>query len=259
MEASARLHASQKSNTFFEGIIMNLIKAFLLSALSALSTPAFAQEDSLDDVVVTGSRISYQDLQETPAIGILKPADSIVQGFSMECDTREENKRRSEMHKTLKTLLDTADGRFTLETNAGIKLDVNNYQVDFASGSKADSSRLFLRLRASLLNRATKANDLVKSMREFLESSEKTGRTELGLDQLTSLNISRPERFRYELLGAIAADVAKLRTSFGPDCKVSLKNLSARIQWERVSTGELFLFIPYSMQLSECAVAAVQP
>lgn len=226
---------------------------FLL-LFAAATTPAFAQEESLDDVVITGSRVSYADLQETPAIGIMKPADSIVQGFQMECDTREENQRRNEIHRTLKTLLDEAKGRYSLETSAGIKLDANNYQVDLELGAKADTSRLALRLRASLLDRADKANDLVKSMRAFLDSAEKTGRTELALDPVTALNISRPERFRYELLNAIATDVAKVRSSFGPDCKVSLDGLNARIQWERVSTGELFLFIPYSMLLSECAV-----
>lgn len=232
-------------------------KLSFIALMTFIAAPAFAQdEQSLDEVVVTGSRITYADLQETPAIGILKPADSIVQGFTLECDTRDENLRRDEMHKSLKALLIGAKNRFTLETGEGFKLDESNYRIDLFNGSKVDSSRVMLRLRASLLDRAGKANDLVKTMRAFLEASEKVGRTELSMDALTSLNISRPERFRYELLSAIAADVAKLRTSFGPNCKVALDNLNSRIQWERVSTGELFLFIPYSMQLSECAVTA---
>lgn len=63
-------------------------KLNFIALMTFAAVPAFAQdEESLDEVVVTGSRITYADLQETPAIGILKPADSIVQGFTLESDT----------------------------------------------------------------------------------------------------------------------------------------------------------------------------
>ncbi len=123
-------------------------------------------------------------------------------------------------------------------------------------GGKPDTSRGQFQLRANLKDRANKASDLVEDMRSFLSGIDKVGRTQLTLESGTSLTVSKPERFRYELLAAIAADVAQVHSSFGQSCKVSLSNLGARIEWERASTGELLLFIPYEMSLSGCAVGS---
>ncbi len=89
------------------------MKQFALGALLLLAGFAEASDEtSLDSVVVTGSRISYQDLSETPAIGIIKPADSIAQHFSLDCDTRDEGPRRSEIHQMLKKIVDATNGKF---------------------------------------------------------------------------------------------------------------------------------------------------
>jgi hypothetical protein len=43
-----------------------------------------------------------------------------------------------------------------------------------------------------------------------------------------------------------------VRAELGAGCKVLISGLSSRIEWERVSASELILYIPYSMDISEC-------
>jgi hypothetical protein len=38
----------------------------------------------------------------------------------------------------------------------------------------------------------------------------------------------------------------------GMGCKVLISGLSSRIEWQRVSVSELMLYIPYTMDISEC-------
>jgi hypothetical protein len=228
-----------------------------LLVLLALSNNAAAQADeSLDEVTVTGSRISYKDLNDTPAIGITKLADAITQGFVLDCDTRDEAQRRNELHATLKAIIEQTAGRFVVQTAQGLTLNRDNYRVDLSPGGKTDSSSVQFRLRALLKDRSESASVLVEQMRAYLESTNKVGRTELGLNMGTELSITKPERFRYELLAEIAKDVERVRTTFGASsCQVSIEGLNNRIEWERVSTGELLLYIRYTMQLKQCGVS----
>jgi hypothetical protein len=226
--------------------------AACLMLTAVLHSRALAQDDSetLDSIVVTGSRISYSDLLETPAVGLIKPADFILLGFALETDTREEAERQSELHSTLKRVVDGAGTRYTLIEQGGIELDAGNYQIALMRGSKEDSSRAQLTLRAKLSPEGGAAA-LVETMRALLLSTKMSGRSKLSIEAGTALTISKPDRYRHELLQEIAKDVAQVRAIFG-ECVVALDGLNGRIQWERVSTGELLLYIPYSMTLSGC-------
>jgi hypothetical protein len=73
----------------------------------------------------------------------------------------------------------------------------------------------------------------------------------------TALGMNRPERYRYELLAAIARDSQQLMQAMAMDCKVELDGLNSRIEWERVSAAEMMLYTPYSMTINECQARAV--
>jgi hypothetical protein len=233
------------------------MKTFVATAglLLSLCVPCLAQSEddsyTLDSIVVTGSRISYDDLLETPAAGLIKPADFILLSFTLETDSREETERKNELHDTVKSLIDAAGSRYTLiEQGSGLELDRGNYRIALSKGSKEDSSRALLTVRAKLSAEGGAAA-LVDSMRALLLNTKLSGRSKLSIDTGTSLTISKPDRYRQELLREIAKDVTEVRAIFG-ECSVALDGLNGRIQWQRVSTGELLLFIPYSMTLSEC-------
>ncbi|MGQ0801565.1 MAG: hypothetical protein ACT4NL_15815 [Pseudomarimonas sp.] len=65
------------------------------------------------------------------------------------------------------------------------------------------------------------------------------------MDIHPALGMNKPERYRYELIEAIAADSLKIRESVGAGCKVDLDGLNSRIEWERVGPTELLLYVPY--------------
>ena len=70
------------------------------------------------------------------------------------------------------------------------------------------------------------------------------------------LVMNKPERFRYELIDAIAKDSKRLMDAMALDCKVEVDGLNGRVQWERASAAELLLYIPYRMTISECRTGA---
>ncbi len=100
---------------------------------------------------------------------------------------------------------------------------------------------------------AANASETERALRDFVDASEKVGRTEFEVAKETGLSLVRPERFRTEIINAIAADTQQVRTALGARCAISLDGLASRIQWERVSASELLLYIPYSLTIEGCA------
>jgi hypothetical protein len=58
--------------------------------------------------------------------------------------------------------------------------------------------------------------------------------------------MGKPERFRYDLISAISQDTTQVMQSLGLQCSVELAGRNSRIEWQRVSAGELLLYIPYT-------------
>ncbi|MBD8526106.1 hypothetical protein [Pseudomarimonas arenosa] len=231
------------------------------AALLALALPLTAGADdssTLDRIEVTGSSISYRDLLHTPAIAITKHGDYLSQGFSLINDSRDAERRKQEIHSTIEKLLARSGKRYSLifEDGYSITLNAQNHRVELLDDSKRpDVSRVKLRLRLELPAEAKDGLQIVADLREFVRSSVKVGRTEIELDTETALGMKRPERYRYELIEAIAEDSQRLRRSMGSGCSVELEGLNSRIEWERVGPVELMLYIPYSMTVSGCSEA----
>jgi hypothetical protein len=64
--------------------------------------------------------------------------------------------------------------------------------------------------------------------------------------------VGKPERYRYQLISAISQETTQVMQSLGLQCQVELEGLDSRIEWQRVSAGELLLYIPYSMTVDGC-------
>jgi hypothetical protein len=153
------------------------------------------------------------------------------------------------------TLMRAAGPRFAFENAEGKLADAESL-MRFESGSKPDTSVVRITLRASMEGNSTQAKRLVQDMRSLLENAAAQGRTEVFPESEAALSIARPERFRPLVLKAIAENTAQIRTIFGTGCAVTLSNLGSRVEWERVGTGELFLFVRYCIELSNCSEAS---
>lgn len=221
---------------------------------------AVAQEEKLETIVVTGSRLSYRDLLDTPAVSIRRPGDYLLLGVTLVNDTRNETARHDEIYATIRKMAATAGKRFDLvygDTFLTVIGGAGDDKMPLGKDDKRpDVNRAQLFVRASIGGDPSRAEALTRDLREFVAKAERVGRTEIDADTETALSLTRPERFRYDLVKAIADDTAKVRAELGAGCEVSIEGLSTRIEWQRVSASELMLYIPYTMKIEGCGPAA---
>jgi hypothetical protein len=232
-------------------------RSLAITAVLAFSTNTLAQDggQALETIVVTGSRISYRDLLDTPAVSVTVPGDFLLLTITLVNDTRSEEGRKHEIYATIEKMLGSAGKRFELihDDAYPLKLSAQNFQVPLAKEDKRpDVNKVVLSVRTPIGGEPAKAEELTRSLRSFVEKAERVGRTEIDAGNETALSLSRPERFRYDLVKAIAEDSAKIRGQIGAGCKVRIEGLSSRIEWARASASELLLYIPYHMIIDEC-------
>jgi hypothetical protein len=230
-----------------------------ISAASALALPcpARAQDDTqqLETVTVTGSRVSYRDLLDTPAVAITRSGDYLLLPITLLNDTRSEDGRKQEIYATIGKMIAASGKRFELVYDDGypVLLNTQNYQVPLSKEEKRpDVSKVSLSVRTAIGGEPAKAQELTRALRSFVEKAERVGRTEIDVSNETALSLARPERFRYDLVKAIAEDTTRVRSQLGAHCEVSVDGLSSRIEWRRVSAAELLLYIPYHMTIQGC-------
>ncbi len=121
-----------------------------------LATGAAQAEDegfTLDRIEVTGSRISYRDLLDVPAVAITKRGDYLSQGFTLVNDTRSEEGRRSEVDATVRKLIARAGKRYAVIHDDGyaqtLKPDSPPLAL-IADPKRPDTGRVQLRVRVDI-------------------------------------------------------------------------------------------------------------
>src|SRR4249919_3560115 len=202
----------------------------LLCSLVILLVPAataVAQDETatLERVEVTGSRISYRDLQDTPAISITKPGDYLLQSLTLINDSRQEEDRKREIYATIEKMIARTGGKYTILFGDAyrVALDKSNLQVELAKDDKRpDVSRVVLQVRVDVAGSGAGGEQQVKALREFVQQTPKIGRTEIDVDAETALGMNKPERYRYELIAAIAEDSRRVGANLGAGCKVEM-------------------------------------
>jgi hypothetical protein len=230
--------------------------ATLVLAVSATAfTWAQDSGQALDTIVVTGSRISYHDLLDTPAVSLTVPGDYLMLSFTLVNDARSEEGRKHELYATIEKMVAASGKRFDLvyDDTYPQKLTAQNYEVPLSKEDKRpDVSKVTLLLRTAINGEPAKAEELTRALRTFVDKAERVGRTEIDAGQETALSLTHPERFRYDLMKAIAEDTTHVRTQMGAGCTMRLEGLSSRIEWARASASELLLYIPYHMIVDNC-------
>jgi hypothetical protein len=227
----------------------------LLACLAAF--PACAQDDGgaqLDEVVVTGTRISDEDLALMPAVAITRRADFLALSVTLENDTREAEARKRELHETLRTLVaDAAKQGMSLAYGDEYLIPVTaaNYQLPLSSGSRSDTSRVELYLKRPLGPTDNVAAEIAR-LEAFVDKARVVGRTLVNADDDIALSVVNPERYRFDIVAAIAADARKLQAAAGTGCRANLSGLGSRVSWERTDEAELTLYLPYRVEITDC-------
>lgn len=234
--------------------------AWLLGLMVALPSAAFAQgNERLETIVVTGSRISYRDLLDTPAVAITRPGDYLLLPFTLVNDTRSEQGRKDEIYATIRKMLARTGDRFELVHGETFVTRVDGKELHLPlekDEKRPDTNHLSLFVRTAIAGAPERAEEMTRTLRDFVGKSERIGRTEIDMASEPALSLTRPERFRQELVQAIADDTTQVRRTLGAQCEVAIDGLGSRIEWQRVSASELMLYIPYTLQISGCGAGA---
>lgn len=231
----------------------SFVAVFLLS--TAFPSIALAQE-SLGEVVVTGSRIRGDDYSSIPAVSIERRADFLVQRVRLTNDTRAPEGRRTELYQTIRDLVNDAAKRPNVALGFGdeflIPITANDYEIPLSPGTRRpDTTSTEFYVKRGL----GPADDVTQALRElttFITKARMSGRTEIEPLYDVALSIVAPEKYRYEIIAQIAADAKRLQNAIGTGCKVDISGLSERVSWQRSDISQLTLYIPYEVQLRDC-------
>lgn len=225
----------------------------LVLACSACA-PTWAQ--TVDEVVVTGSRISGEDYYGIPAVVLERRADFLVQRIRLTNDTRAEEARVKELHQTISDMVSDAAKKPGIALSYGdeflIPISASASEVELSPGGKRpDTSTTSIYVKMALGGK-DEVPAAIASLKAFIKKARISGRTEIEPEGDVGLSLVTPEKYRYDIISRITEDAKKLREAVGSKCRVELSGLAHRVSWQRSDVSELTLYIPYEIELSEC-------
>jgi hypothetical protein len=217
------------------------------------TAPAWAQ---LEEVVVTGERISGEDYSSIPAIVLQRRADFLVQRIRLTNDTRAADARTKELQQTIRDMVSDATKRSGIVLSYGeeflIPISPSATEIDFsAGGGRPDTSATSIVVKMAL-GEKDNVPAAIANLTSFIKKARLSGRTEIEPEGDVGLSLVTPEKYRYEIIAKITEDARKLRQTVGANCRIQLSGLSNRVSWQRSDVSELTLYIPYQIELSEC-------
>lgn len=183
----------------------------------------------------------------SPVVTLRKRADFITLRLHLVNDARLSDLRLTEIRATVHDILKNAtrDGRITLQYPRGTITEDNFHVNPENIGNDTASFDVFLALP---LGEGDKADKLTDELIAFAKNLPVEGRTLIEVGK-PGLSVKNPERFREELLTAIAADLEKVRAAFGPDTRFRSLGFDSRMQVSAVTADEVELSLPYSFNI----------
>ena len=229
------------------------MKCLLPLVLMAFVPTAFAEEFSLDRIVVTGSRLDTFGL---PAVNVERPADFLAQGVRVVNDSRSPEQRNKEILSTLQQLQGSARQLGGVELSVGedylspLRLDPGALELK-DDDNRADTSVLDVYVERRFDPQRPAAEQILE-LRDFIRDARMDGRTMLEPKGEIALSLDKPELYRAEILAAIAAELQRIRSQFSPSCRFAVDGLGNRVEWMRVGTAQLALYIEHHIGVSGC-------
>ena len=226
-----------------------LVSAAILGLVLPLS--ATAQEARQQTVVVTGSRLSVDDLRSAPAIYRRIRADFVQVQVICQSGSRDASERRSELEKCFDALVSKAastDG-FSLE---GGDIGESSAPIDsvlFGDVYSTYNNQGSFRLTLNVDTREGETFDkLMERAEAFLKSVKLSGRAESYLGTEQYLGARNMGAQRQNLLSDIAEEIQNLRGPLGASA-VTATGLESRVVTQPSGPLELEIFIPYTLKV----------
>jgi hypothetical protein len=213
---------------------------------------ALAQDASVQEIVVTGSRASEYSPTETPQVALPKRADNLFTRVRVVCDTRDLSQRRSELRSTLLDMIRAAkqDPSIALGVGDEIVGDFNETMIDtvIVPDAKVDTSRATVLIKTRITGNDT-FDAAANRIKAFVERTPKVGRTEVLIDRGWELTLVNPNQYRPEVAKLIAEDAQRMARLFGDGYGVEVQGLQLPVSWYQSGPLDLALFIPYRLNV----------
>jgi hypothetical protein len=243
----------QNNNAQGEIVMRLLILNVGVFLTAVIGAPAWSQ---VEEIVVTGSRISGDDYSRMPAVVLQQRADFLVQQIRLTNDTRASDARTKELHQTIRDMVADALKQPGIALSYGeeflIPITATAYEVPLSEGGKrADTSSTSIYVKMALGEKDDVPGAIVR-LRSFIKKGRVSGRTEIEPEGDVGLSLVSPEKYRYGIIAKITEDAKRLHSSVGAQCKIRLSGLSNRVLWQRSDVSELTLYIPYQVELTDC-------
>ncbi|HWA01474.1 MAG TPA: hypothetical protein VG841_14275 [Caulobacterales bacterium] len=233
------------------------LKALAAIAALLLAAPAWAQDASQDEVVVSGFRASpraavYAALP-VPAISLSRRADSVIIALTVASDSREAGVRQQEIQRTLQDIAQRARGG---AVSLALQQDdvLRPFTVDLAMrllspGPRPDTSQVTVQMRTAVAG----ADDTLDAARQrfvaFVRAISRTGRASADISSDVGITLKDIPSYRAPLIQAITADAAATAQSLGSNYRAELSGMESPVAWRKSGDLMLTLFIPYELRI----------
>jgi hypothetical protein len=233
-----------------------LLKSILIVLLLGIGCALKAQDET---IVLSPFLVSSDKASTKPPVVLKRRADFLLLQITVVNDTREEEKRRDEVYATLRGMVSSIPSGSKIELfTEEFTLSATHFQIPLVDvADKRDASNVTLFAKVPLSD-GDDAGTLAETLRSFVRSVKVQGRTEVFSGDI-GLSIKNPEKYRYEVVQAIAADVKRIREAFGDSFEITVKGLDARLEWQRSSVSEVELFLPFKYEIFPVRAQKVVP
>jgi len=232
----------------------------LLLVICSLIMPAVVLAD-LEEIVVTGSRLSRYSSDQVPSVTLNRKADFVLINYDFICDTRDARKRKKELVTTLEDLISKAKKRDDIELSTLVEYeddyDTLYFPIPFEivdeeligpQYGRNDTSLIKLIIKTPINDSIDSLEAALDKIEAFIGSVKMTGRSEAVENGDAQLSIVNVERYRSELISEILKNVHAQKGVLGGN-SVELSGLENVVRWERTGVLDLKIYIPYKISV----------
>jgi hypothetical protein len=207
----------------------------------------------VEEIVVTGSRVTEYDPVKTPFVTLGKRADNLITAVRVVCDTRDLSQRKQELKATLRNMIKAAPG-------AGVELGLEGEEVIgrfddtmldavIHPDGKPDTSvaLLVVKTRVAPTDTFDAATGRIKA---FAEKTAKAGRTEILPTEDWNLTLIGPNAIAARCWPWWRTMLARWRGPSDADYAVAAEGLQLPLSWYQSGPLELALYVPYKLTIT---------
>jgi hypothetical protein len=221
-----------------------------LAAALAGPRPARAQDSSqVGEIVVSAQRRGYT----APHVVVFRRADNLAVEVEVDCDTRDQAQRLTEMKSTLRNMLAAAaaSGQIELGVEADdvvVPLKADALDTILSPGKREDTSTTTIVVKTHVSD-ADSFEGASARIDQFILKTKVVGRAQVSRTGDWQLTLVTPRQYRSQIVAAIAQDANETLKAFGAGYGVEIEGLEHPVAWSRAGPLDLALFIPYEMKI----------